>query len=610
MWYPISITLSHFLSYGQEETFTFDNNTTAIVVGQNEDDQGQKSNGSGKSGLLDAIAFALTGTYVRDCNNEELIHELHDTASVEMILANSVTEQALMIRRELTRGKSASVYINDEPVSANEAANTIERQLNISRKDLFDCFLVSKSKYTPFFSTTESAKRELIMRFSKADVIDVLFEEISQRKKDIEKDLAQLRIQKSHIQGCIDENKQIIARNENQDDKKDEISQKIDKYTQEIQQLSEQLQDTVNRLKIGNTTIDQYSKERDELQSSVDKVSEKVEELRTYQHSCSQELVKINASISQLQSSLKTTATCPSCNHKFSLSTDKPLDQLTEQLEQSLLLKRDAQQEADWAKKSVQKVQDKHKSSKDRYNVIADKIKRAHQRMRQLSEQQTSLTQRREKLNNTIHQLQQAQSSDKAFDVAPYEARIAELTGNLDDIVNKEDRKQDVLGKYQAYEILFKKFQAYLVRKSLKVFETFTNRYLQQLDTDLRITLDGYSQTKSGKTREKISVKVLRSGVEKGKHSKFSEGERVRMNICALLARQQLINMSCENNGGLNLLFMDEVINSLDELGVTVLLKSLQNLERTICVVTHASTQDIFNNIVTVKKHNNYSTIQ
>ena len=69
---------------------------------------------------------------------------------------------------------------------------------------------------------------------------------------------------------------------------------------------------------------------------------------------------------------------------------------------------------------------------------------------------------------------------------------------------------------------------------------------------------------KSGKVREKISISLLRDGVDCGSFGKFSAGEAARVNLATILAMQKLVNANCDDEKGLDLLVLDEILEAVD----------------------------------------------
>lgn len=114
---------------------------------------------------------------------------------------------------------------------------------------------------------------------------------------------------------------------------------------------------------------------------------------------------------------------------------------------------------------------------------------------------------------------------------------------------------------------------------------------------------------KSGKVRDKISVSLLRDGVDCGSFEKFSAGERVRVELASILSMNQLTNLNCEDGKGLDLLIADEVLDSADEQGLASVFKALNQTQITSLVVSHGLTNEGYPNKITITKSNGISSI-
>lgn len=110
-------------------------------------------------------------------------------------------------------------------------------------------------------------------------------------------------------------------------------------------------------------------------------------------------------------------------------------------------------------------------------------------------------------------------------------------------------------------------FKTYLANTKIEALSRITNEFLQDIGSDIRIRFDGYTVLKSGKVREKISISLLRDGMDCGSFGKFSAGEAARVNLATILAMQKLVNSNCDGDKGLDLLVLDEILEAVDEAG-------------------------------------------
>ena len=155
----------------------------------------------------------------------------------------------------------------------------------------------------------------------------------------------------------------------------------------------------------------------------------------------------------------------------------------------------------------------------------------------------------------------------------------------------------------------FVQFKTYLANSKVEALSRITNEFLQNIGSDIRIRFDGYTVLKSGKIREKISISLLRDGVDCGSFGKFSAGEAARVNLATILAMQKLVNCNCEDGKGLDLLVLDEILEAVDEAGLAAMFEALNALGGTVLVVSHGNVAEGYPHKLVITKENGESRI-
>ena len=126
---------------------------------------------------------------------------------------------------------------------------------------------------------------------------------------------------------------------------------------------------------------------------------------------------------------------------------------------------------------------------------------------------------------------------------------------------------------------------------------------LQDIGSDIRIRFDGYTVLKSGKVREKISISLLRDGMDCGSFGKFSAGESRPCEFGDHRAMQKLVNSNCDGDKGLDLLVLDEILEAVDEAGLASMFEALNSLGGTVLVVSHGNVAEGYpHKLVIVKR--------
>lgn len=176
-------------------------------------------------------------------------------------------------------------------------------------------------------------------------------------------------------------------------------------------------------------------------------------------------------------------------------------------------------------------------------------------------------------------------------------------------IYKKQNDLEAEIKELEAQEARFIAFKTHLANSKVEALNEITNGFLEQIGSDLRVKFDGYTKLKSGKIKDKISVSLLRDGIDTGSFSKFSEGEKTRIQLATILAMNSLTNNNADNDKGLDLLILDEILAPVDEEGLTNILESLNKLKITSMIVSHGKTAEAYPHKLVITKQNGISTI-
>jgi DNA repair exonuclease SbcCD ATPase subunit len=154
--------------------------------------------------------------------------------------------------------------------------------------------------------------------------------------------------------------------------------------------------------------------------------------------------------------------------------------------------------------------------------------------------------------------------------------------------------------KESSLEILKKAFStngliAYKIETLVKELEELVNKYLGEL-SDGRFTLQFLV------VNDKLNVNVTDNGNSVDILA-LSSGELARVNIATLIAIRKL--MSSISKSKINILFLDEVINVLDDVGREKMVEVLlQEEELNTYIVSHGWTHPLLEKIEVVKEGN------
>lgn len=187
----------------------------------------------------------------------------------------------------------------------------------------------------------------------------------------------------------------------------------------------------------------------------------------------------------------------------------------------------------------------------------------------------------------------------------------AHLRDAEEDRVAAESRRSEcrkVLDDLKEQESIFVGFKTHLANTKISSIAQITNQVLKDVGSPLRVHLSGFTVTKTGKVRDKISISVSRDGMDCGSFLKCSAGERARIMFANIVAMQRMTNIAANGNG-LNLLCLDEIMDSCDESGLASVAEIANELGITVIMITQGKTSESYPHQLTVTKRCGVSMI-
>lgn len=772
MWKLLSIHAENLCAF-KVFHYVLTQGVTTLIFGNNMDNDSQKSNGSGKSALIEAVAIGISGSPLRKIKNEEIINDIADECTVILQFQNDIADEEFTIERHFYRKDSASVEC--KLVRAGIAVSTDETKqptldaynkyilskLGITKDELYNNFILSRHKYQDFLSSSDKDKKEIINRFSNANLVDKAIEKVIEDKLPIESLFREAELDMASIDGRIGmlteqiekeenvleekkqnkadrthdvhlsiNNKRSVIRNNQENIEK--INQTIllleqaDKTVQELESSELPMEECLSILKANlaphiekeltvwenvitqkkeeisqnesyllkwDTAIIEAEKEVTKLQADyaelnrdykefsniypsklkqydtqLDKLRVTIEQFNSTSEKLKRERRVLLTAIEDIKGKLTGVITCPACKHEFLLSDG--IFQVTsarKELEKKETICKNITNEiTGYSQKMEEMEKSENNLQTDRRLLIAQYTKWNNQievsqsyvdnAIQKVEKQQNSRNRVLEAINfiqkdienikrkifdeafeciddsyrnkeKRIQSLEdEIQASHSAIDVLESMLKDLENTSESELIQSlrkslKEYRKQSsqALNVKAGYEKQLKKleeqcqyflqFKSFLANTKIEALGKVTNEFLENIESDIRVKFCGYTVLKSGKIREKISVSLLRDGIDCGSFDKFSEGEKARVNLANILAMNKLVNSNAENGKGVDLLILDEILSAVDENGLACIFLALNHVGITSLVISHGNIAENYPHRLIVNKHNGESYI-
>ena len=677
MYRPLEIRLKNFISY---DTLVYKfPERPVLLMGENKDDSSQKGNGSGKSALIEAIPLAILGETLRNVKVKELIRRGADSAEIEIDLYNKKLGKVLSIKRTLFLKKSSKVEVKfgTQEIrlsSVSEYDAYILKILQISKEDFFSFFVIKKDDYKPFFSTTDSKKKAIINRFSKADIIDktkplidqellVLDHKLREKEKELAYHTGQINVlleqlsQKSPAKRIEDLKMQLQYSKEREHkcrqfkiesiEIKQRNSETMSLYNTDIENNKKSILHVLgvieNERKEYKVLLDQYNLKNTTLQEIFTGQSLERNKVQDQIFTLSQEIGENKVFQSQLEGQIKEGIECPVCHHLFSLR-DKDFDVneakaiLSEELIPFIQSLQNQIKNLDF---DIVSIQNTHKANNAQFEkelyemnaqlfIVTERGKQSVTHKSNLETELDLLNLKQARLQNLIDDnLKDDLKAEQ--ELIKISTEVTSLLGQITTIENEQNKDEDQIKIDKLNEDIskiniqienhkteivaekvwithFKNFKSFLANQSIGNITSYTNMYLEKMDSNLSVEIDGYRTLASDVLKEEISVTVYKNLNESGSYGCFSAGERARIDIACIMSIQHLINLSC-NTGGLDLLVCDEILDAADSYGIQKIIESISDSSAVIMIVSQNDVISSIANIVTATKEKGVTSL-
>ena len=649
-------------------SYDFPSGKAILIEGENRTDDGQATNGSGKSSFGEMIYYSLLGSSSTGKRDMKLVRKGEKQATLKLILTNEYLHQELTIERVLfttaSKPSTLEISINGESQKAryatiNDGNKLILELLDISADDLKNYFLVNRKRFVSFFDSPDSAKRSLLARFSNidrvqkvADQIDVTLKDrqaeinakvtstvslrskiellgqqieeaegvdlYEQKKQELNSNLQSCNTRKENIEGEI---ATLDAELLKKDKEEADLDKKVSAFNEQIKTLQSIDYDA---------KLSQNSEKQAKLQEQVDKLKKQKRDIQDEAGSLSKDLQPVLVM-------LEGVVTCPKCKTEFSVGQEgmdveearqlvketqsaiQDMEKKAQELEQKIELqsKSNDMKELQLERQSILKEKEDTQNQIVRIkrleiaplltliNQVQSDISKKKQQRVSLMGESMSLTRKVSELENDLKNL----STDvKNTDIDKWKKQQAELQEQLE----KEEKEIETLEGYNQKDKQWKErvnqFYVYLTNKTLTLIQSHCNHYLDSMGSDLRLKFEGFKTLADGKIKESINAVISRGEEAEEDYRCFSGGEQGRLVFSTILTYQELINQKSKS-GGLDYLQIDEVLDQVDSMGLGLFIHSLENLDKTIYIISQVKTEAPVENTLLIVKEEGKSRI-
>lgn len=579
-------------SYGSGNELTLNDNTVTQIIG---------TNGMGKSSIPLIIEEALYNKNSKGIKKADIPNRyINDGYNIYL----SFTKDEDRYEITITRKSSIKVKLekNSEDISSHTATNTyksIQEIIGVDFKTFSQLVYQNTNASLQFLTATDANRKKFLIDLLHLEKYVELFEVFKAASREVSSTSSTIAGKLATVEKWLQDNKlsdtsilpMLDLQIDTSEDEKASSSLMI-----EIQNISEnnkkittnnqykRLLDQIDMMAIRNSTATQYES-YDELQS---------------------ELGSLQAAATGAQRTLKKLEelkeVCPTCKQSIDVSAEKAM----------IAGERSKLMDARWRINEIKPQIVRIKDNNAEFERIQKAQKDCEDLLRSFDRNLPTYILDKEQLEDSLYEIQgriqqaKAQLADNAAENerrTKINTRIQVIQEQTAEFVEQQEEYDGKLAGNQKLEsdldILKKSFStngllAYKIENLVKELEELANEYLAEL-SDGRFTLEFIV------SNDKLNVQITDNGNIVDILA-LSSGELARVNTATLIAIRKL--MSSISKSRINVLFLDEVINVLDDAGrekmVEVLLKEPLNTY----IVSHGWTHPLLEKIEVVKNGN------
>ena len=583
---------SNCFSYGPDNELDLDDNTVTQIIG---------TNGMGKSSIPLIIEEVLYNKNSKGIKKADIPNRyVNKGYSISLDFEKDGNNYNIVVDRKGTL--KVKLEKNGEDISSHTATNTyktLQEVLGIDFKTFSQLVYQNTNASLQFLTATDTNRKKFLIDLLHLDAYVNLFEVFKEASKESSNSLIAVSSEIATVEKWLSNNKLesttivplLDLEIDTEEDEKSfrslsvelkNISEKNKKIIQNNKYKELLSHIDINKIQDSplppKESYDKYQEELGEISSIINAATKMLIKLEKLADKCPTCEQSIDSKFKQdLINSEKDTLS--RCDHKRDTNEDM-IRQIKRNNAARTNLER-AQKEWEELYRSIDSTLPNQVLNQaeleEELDLVSDRLKEAKKELKKISEENERITKQ-----NTRVEIIQAQT---------------------DGFVEKLNSAQAVLNTQQTLnsnlDILKKAFStngllAYKIENLVKELEELANTYLAEL-SDGRFTLEFVV------SNDKLNVQIT-DNENIVDILALSSGELARVNTATLIAIRKL--MSSISKSRINILFLDEVINVLDDSGREKLVEVLLEEELNTYVVSHGWTHPLLDKIEVVKKGN------
>ena len=580
-------------SYGSNNSIDLNDTTLTQLLGKN---------GAGKSSIpliLEEVLFNKNSKGIKKAE----IQNREFNKGYNIFLDFAVENEKYRVEVRRSRGTiKVKLYRGKEDISSHTATNTyktLEQVLGLDFKTFSQLVYQSTNASLQFLTTTDANRKKFLVDLFGVEEYGKYYEVFREVSKEINTKLTTLSAKSDTILKWL-EDKKLESTNILPELNLPKISEEDEKELRSLRLDFENISEKNKKIRENNTykeLLRNISPTDFTLVGDEEKGIQSYDELMT-EVGVNRRIIQESAKEIAHLSSLK--KECPTCQQEVNPTVIQNLKNLSVQKSQKAESDVNSLEvEIDRIKSLNSIIANKQKKQKDFEDLygrvdqtLSSDLLDGNQLERSIEKLRAKLNETSKKLKETIDENSRRQKHNTRIQVI--EEQTTEFERELEGI-EKELSEQEKISTN--LEVLKRAFStngliAYKLENLVKEFEDLTNEYLAEL-SDGRFNINFIVEN------DKLNVSLSDNGNNVDILA-LSSGELARVNTATLISIRKL--MSSISKSRINVLFLDEVINVLDEMGREKLVEVLLSEEGlNTYIVSHGWTHPLLEKVEVVK---------
>jgi DNA repair exonuclease SbcCD ATPase subunit len=591
-----TLTWSNCFSYGANNSIDLSEQKITQILG---------TNGVGKSSIPLILEEVLFNKNSKGIKKADIANRtVGDGYSINLKFSKDSDEYEV----DLIRKASLKVKLlkNGEDISSHTATNTyktIEEIISIDFKTFSQVVYQNTNASLNFLTATDANRKKFLIDLLGLEKYVSIFELFKTLSREVDSEYAKMEGKVVTIEKWLQNNRLT--------DTTPLEMKNLPKISDEDQNSISSLMAEIKNISTSNRKISQNNQYKQMLKNiDIDSAREiKAEETISYDNLQS-ELGALKSKIDyanrEIQKVEKLGDECPTCGQE--VDNNFKNDHL--QVHTSSIEKYQTREKE--VKEKIHKIQENNKLFSGKQRIIKEwedlfskidqllpsEVLDENELKDKLLELQTKVREEQAEIDKIEKQNQAASAHNAKIEVITeqtkdFEEQLQELIVSLDRLRNKKSNLEILKKAFSTNGLI-----AYKIENLVKELEELVNTYLGEL-SDGRFTLEFVV------SNDKLNVEITDNGNTVDILA-LSSGELARVNTATLLAIRRL--MSSISSSQINVLFLDEVINVLDDMGREKLVEVLLEEELNTYLVSHGWSHPLLEKIE-VRKTNEISEI-